>query len=56
MNSVAAAALVYQYLSEKGEDFLTEHDFSQEEVLEGLNRLMRHAGYADVIDFVRLGE
>ena len=51
-NSIAAAAMFYQYLSEKEEKFLIEHDFSREEVLDGINRLMRQAGYADVIDIV----
>ena len=51
-NSIAAAAMFYQYLSEKAEEFLIEHDFSREEVLDGIIRLMRQAGYADVIDIV----
>jgi hypothetical protein len=51
-NSIAAAAMFYQYLSEKEEKFLIEHDFSREEVLDGISRLMRQAGYADVIDIV----
>ena len=51
-NSIAAAAMFYQYLSEKEEKFLIEHDFSREEVLDRINRLMRQAGYADVIDIV----
>ncbi|WP_026509787.1 DUF6483 family protein [Butyrivibrio sp. LC3010] len=51
-NSIAAAAMFYQYLSEKGEEFLIEHDFSREEVLDGISRLIRQAGYADVIDIV----
>ena len=48
-NSIAAAAMFYQYLSEKGEEFLIEHDFSMEEVLDGISRLMRQAGYAEVL-------
>ena len=52
-NKIAAAAMFYQYLSEKEEEFLLEHDFSKEEVLDGMNRLMRQAGYADVIDIVQ---
>ena len=32
--SVSAAALFYQYLSEKDEDFLIENDFSKEKVLD----------------------
>lgn len=51
-NSIAAAAMFYQYLSEKEEKFLIEHDFSREEVFDGIKRLMRQAGYADVIDIV----
>ncbi|SER01749.1 hypothetical protein SAMN04487884_101147 [Butyrivibrio fibrisolvens] len=51
-NSITAAAMFYQYLSEKEEKFLIEHDFSREEVLDGISRLMRQAGYADVIDIV----
>ena len=50
--SVAAAALFYQYLSEKEEGFLTEHDFSKEEVLDGMNRLLQKSGYVDVIHIV----
>ena len=50
--SVAAAALFYQYLSEKEEGFLTEHDFSKEEVLDGMNRLLQKSGYGDVIHVV----
>lgn len=50
--SVSAAALFYQYLSEKEEDFLIEHDFSKEEVLDGMNRLLQKSGYGDVIDIV----
>lgn len=50
--SVSAAALFYQYLSEKDEDFLIEHDFSKEEILDGMNRLLHKSGYGDVIDIV----
>lgn len=51
-NSIAAAAMFYQYLSEKSENFLTEHDFSKEEVLDGMNRLVQKAGYGDVLNIV----
>ncbi len=50
--NVAAAVLFYQYLSEKSETFLTEHDFSKEEVLDGMNRLVQKAGYGDVLNIV----
>lgn len=50
--NVAAAVLFYQYLSEKSENFLTEHDFSKEEVLDGMNRLVHKAGYGDLLNIV----
>ena len=50
--NVAAATLFYQYLSEKSESFLTEHDFSKEEVLDGMNRLIQKAGYGDILNIM----
>lgn len=49
---VKAAALFYEYLSEKDEEFLTEHDFTKKEVLDGIKRLIKQAGYGNVIDIV----
>ena len=49
-DEVAAAALFYLYLSEKNEDFLENNDFSKEEVLEGLKRIIENAGYGNLID------
>ena len=51
-DNVATAALFYQYLSEKTECFLAEHDFSKEEVLDGMNRLIQKAGYGDVLNIM----
>ncbi|SEI63071.1 hypothetical protein SAMN02910453_0921 [Lachnospiraceae bacterium A10] len=51
-DNVATAALFYQYLSEKTECFLTEHDFSKEEVLDGMNRLIQEAGYGDILNIM----
>lgn len=48
-NEVAAAALFYQYLSEKNEDFLQKNDYSKEEVFDGIKHIMQKAGYYDVI-------
>jgi hypothetical protein len=50
--NVVAAALFYQHLSEKSEDFLSEHGFSKEEVLDGMNRLIQKAGYGDMLNIV----
>lgn len=51
-NDLAAAALFYQYLSEKNEDFLQENHYSKEEVLDGMNQIMQKAGYGDVIEII----
>ena len=47
---VAAAVYFYQYLGEKGETFLQSHNYSMEEVLEGLKSLAKKAGYDSVCD------
>ena len=49
---VAAAVVFYQYLGEKPDEFLEQHDFSKEEVLEGLENLAENAGYAGVLEMM----
>jgi len=49
---VAAAVLFYQYISQKGEDFLRLNDYSEEEVLDGLKLLAERAGYKEVCDIL----
>ena len=51
-NELAAAALFYQYLSEKDEEFLRENDYSKEEILDGSKQLMQKSGYSSVVDVV----
>ena len=46
---VAAAVLIYQYMGEKGEEFLRMHQYSLEEVLDGLEQLGKKAGYEGVV-------
>ena len=46
---VAAAVLIYQYMGEKGEEFLRMLQYSQEEVLDGLEQLGKKAGYEGVV-------
>ncbi len=53
-NEIAAAALFYQYLSEKEEDFLQNNNYSKEEILDGLNDLMQKSGYSDVVKVIEL--
>lgn len=45
-----AAILFYQYVGEKDADFLKKHDYSMEEVLDGLKRLAEKAGYGEMSD------
>lgn len=47
---VMAAALFYQYLSEKDTEFLEKHDYSDEEVIFGLRQLMEKAGFGELVD------
>lgn len=46
---LAAALLFYQYLSEKKKDFLQEHDYSDEEILDGAKQVLQKAGYGDIV-------
>ena len=46
---LAAALLFYQYLSEKKEDFLQDHDYSDEEILDGAKQILQKAGYGDIV-------
>ena len=41
--------LFYQYLSEKKKDFLQDHDYSDEEILEGAKQVLKKAGYGDIV-------
>lgn len=49
---VAVVALFYQHLSGKKSDFLRQNDYSKEEVLEGLNHVLRQAGYGHLTDIM----
>ncbi len=46
---LAAALLFYQYLSEKKKDFLQDHDYSDEEILDGAKQILQKAGYGDIV-------
>ena len=49
---LAAALLFYQYLSEKKKDFLQDHDYSDEEILEGAKQVLKKAGYGDIVQIM----
>ena len=46
---LAAALLFYQYLSEKKKDFLQDHDYSDEEILDVAKQILQKAGYGDIV-------
>ena len=46
---LAAALLFYQYLSEKKKDFLWDHDYSDEEILDGAKQILQKAGYGNIV-------
>lgn len=47
-NEVAAAALFYQYLSEKNNEFLIQNNYSKEEVLDGIKQIIEKSGYSEL--------
>lgn len=42
--------LLYDYLNEQTEDFLEEHDFSRDEVKDGLKNLAAHYGFSGLTE------
>lgn len=51
-DEVIAAAYFYQHLSGKNREFLSSHDYSMEEVADGLKQLAKRAGYKEVLDML----
>lgn len=45
---ILAAILLYQYISEKDDDFLAEHNYTKEEALDGIKRLAEKSGYGEI--------
>ena len=50
---VMAAALFYQYLSEKDNEFLENNNYTKEEVLSGFKQLLMQSGYTDLLCLVK---
>lgn len=48
-DDVMAAALFYQYLSEKDSEFLINNNYTKEEVLSGFKQLLMKSGYSDLL-------
>lgn len=52
-NEVMAAALFYQYLSEKDSEFLKNNNYTKEEVMSGFKQLLMQSGYTDLLCLVK---
>ena len=55
-DEVMAAALFYQYLSEKDSEFLINNNYTKEEVLSGFKQLLMKSGYSDLIYLLKYDE
>ena len=55
-NEVMAAALFYQYLSEKDSEFLKNNNYTKEEVMSGFKQLLMQTGYNDLLCMVKAEE
>ena len=52
-NEVMAAALFYQYRSEKDSEFLKNNNYTKEEVMSGFKQLLMQSGYTDLLCLVK---
>ena len=55
-DEVMAAALFYQYLSEKDSEFLINNNYTKEEVLSGFKQLLMKSGYSDLLYLLKYNE
>ena len=55
-NEVMAAALFYQYLSEKDSEFLKNNNYTKKEVMSGFKQLLMQSGYTDLLCLVKAEE
>lgn len=55
-NEVMAVALLYQYLSEKDNQFLENNNYTKEEVLSGFKQLLMKSGYSDLLYLLKYDE
>ena len=52
-DEVMAAALFYQYLSEKDSEFLINNNYTKEEVLSGFKQLFVQSGYNNLLYMIK---
>ncbi len=51
-SSVAELLFLYEYTSQQSSEFLEQHNYSKEEVLEGLQMLAAKTGFQHIIDLI----
>ena len=51
-SSVAELLFLYEYTSQQSSEFLEQHNYSKEEVLEGLQMLAAKIGFQHMIDLL----
>ena len=49
-NSFLLSMYFYDYVNEKDDAFLAEHNFSREEIIEGIKKTLADNGYEDMLD------
>lgn len=47
---MVAAVLFYEYVGAQTDDFLTSHNYSKEEALDGMKQLAKEVGYDGIWD------
>ena len=47
---IVALVQFYEYIGDKDEAFLEEHDYSRAEVLDGLRRVAKESGYGSIVN------
>lgn len=52
--AVAELIFFYEYTGQKPSEFLEQHNYSQEEVLEGLKMLAAKMGYQNIMDLLEI--
>lgn len=49
-HDIVMAIMFYQYVSDKGNDFLLKSNYSEEEALDGLKQLVGKSGYGSILE------
>lgn len=50
MQYLQMAVMFYKYLNEATDSYLTEHDFSRAEIMDGISRIAKCYGYGSIVE------